>query len=58
LGTTSSIDFCSYDTLVDTTLIESSGLAPIVTLDLVPEHKIVKTTHATQFCVAPRHALA
>jgi hypothetical protein len=35
LGTTSSIDFCSYDTLVDTTLIESSGLAPIASLSSV-----------------------
>jgi hypothetical protein len=32
LGATSSIDFCSYNTLVDTTLIESSGLAPIASL--------------------------
>jgi len=48
-GPTSSIDFCSFDTLVDTSLIESSGLAPIASLvEREPERTFVKTTHATQ----------
>jgi hypothetical protein len=55
---TSSIDFCSYDTLVDTTLIESSDLAPIASLfEREPEHTFVRRP-TPRFRVAPRHALA
>jgi hypothetical protein len=53
-GQTSSIDFCSYDTLVDTTLIESSDLAPIASLfEREPEPTFVKATYATLSRSAP-----